>query len=123
MRSTILLLTVATLLIPPFPATAEEWTTADTAREAAFVGLVFLDWQQTRWSLKRGAAEQNPVIGPHPSQARLDAMVTGAVVGHAAASLLLPNPWRRWWQHATIVVEISAVTSNAVVLGGLRFSF
>lgn len=121
------LLAALALALLPRASAADEWTAADTAWEAAFVGAVFLDWQQTRWFLYEQRPhryyEINPVIGKHPSSARLNAHVAAAVIGHAVVARILPASWRRTWQVMTVSVELAVVARNADLDGvGVRVS-
>jgi hypothetical protein len=110
------------LLVASPAAARDPWTNPDTAAEAGFVAVVLLDWQQTRAALASGHVELNPIIGQHPSRARLDAMVLGGVVAHAVIARVLPQPYRRAWQYVTIGVEVAALANNAAHVG-LRFGF
>ncbi len=112
----------ALLLLAPLGARADgRWTIADTALEASFAAAVAVDWAQTRWALDNGHRELNPLLGPEPSAARLNMLVLAAAAGHAAVSLALPRPYRRWWQSMTLIVELGAVGHNFAA--GARLAF
>lgn len=104
---------------PPEPPRIEapdpkRWTKADTALQAAFTAATLADWAQTQSFLHDGSGleEANPLLGKHPSTARLAASVGGALLGHALVSRLLPNPWRRAWQLGGLGVELGVVGLN-----------
>lgn len=113
----------AVLLLLALPAQAADfrWTVGDVALEASFAAAVAADWLQTRWALEHGRRELNPVIGERPSAARLGALVAAGALGHAAVSLALPRPARRWWQSVTLVLELGAVGHNFAAGAQLAF--
>jgi hypothetical protein len=113
-------------LLFPFICLADEWTTADTARQAVVTSLLIIDWGQTRYIAK------NPVlyaegdharsfIGPHPSTGKVDNYFSAAIIGHAAVSYILPRGFRDAWQYIWIGAEIGEIHHNKVI--GIRISF
>jgi len=89
-----------TLLLPPITATSAgaptelraaraHWTVPDYVLVGASVALHVADWSQTAWALRHGASEANPLLGAHPSQARLAAtdLTFLALYGFAEAKL------------------------------------
>jgi hypothetical protein len=112
-------LLVSLALGSPRVARASEWTATDTAFEAGVVALVATDVAQTRWFLSHRpkAFETNPLLGRHPSDAKLLAFSAVGVASHALVSLALPQPYRRLWQLAGAGLEIDAVASNARTFG------
>lgn len=99
-----------------------QMTGTEIAKEAAFASLVLVDYRQTLDIKNRpGLYEQNPVIGKHPSDARLRNFCLGTVVGHLAVSYFLPRPYKAYWQNITIVIETGFVSQNARL--GLSVNF
>lgn len=94
------------------PEDRNRWTVADTLFEAATLGLIAADWYQTRTFRADGREEQNPILGRYPSRARVNALIGAAMLGHPIAARLLPQPWRRIFQSATIAGEGYAVGAN-----------
>jgi hypothetical protein len=103
----------------PTPARADGWTRIDTALELGLVGLSVTDFAQTSWFLSHRplAYETNPLLGRHPSRARIATFGAVALSSHAIVARLLPQPYRRLWQLAAIGMEVDAVTSNAMTFG------
>jgi len=115
---------VAALLLLALPARADEWTRSDTAHEVAFAAVTAIDYAQTRRFLADGTDyEGNPLLGTHPSRAKLRTMVGAAVLAHAAVARVLPRPYRRFWQALWIGIETGTVAGNAMQAGGFRLAF
>lgn len=112
---------VVAMLLSGRVAALERWTSADVALEAAFAAAVLVDVTQTRWALRNGYEEMNPLLGHQPSSTRLVASGLGVVAGHAIVSVVLPPKWRRWWQGVTLTAELGAVGWNAGVGTRLKF--
>ena len=67
-----------------------------------------LDASHDNWH-KGGMAEQNPVLGPHPSQAAISAYFLGFVCLEVAEHYALPH-----WLSATLFTLQAAASANAV---------
>src|SRR3990167_2148379 len=96
-------------------AHADEWTKADTYRQAAVTTLLVADWAQTRYIAKRpcenaggGTQCQDPYlekglalpfIGEHPSVGRVNSYFIAGILGNYAISHTLPRDWRNAWQY------------------------
>jgi len=93
-------------------STGWRWTKTDTILELTFVALTTVDCMQTSWFRARGFVEENPLLGPTPSQRDIDIGIGAAVLGHLMVAAALPKPYRSAWQGMGIGVEISAVTWN-----------
>lgn len=110
MKSLVVLLVV----LVPMTVSADEWTKADTAREAAYLALHVADWGQTldiadhpeRWH------ETNPVLGSHPSRGEVNGWFAATALLHPVVSYLLPKPYREMWQYGTIGLELYCVGNN-----------
>ncbi len=108
------------LVVAPGRASAEEpedlwrWTALDTAAQATVTALSVVDWMQTISFTRQDYAEGNPILGKHPSRARVNTLVPLAIIGHAVVARLLPKPCRQAWQLAGIWIEADAVRSNYV---------
>ncbi len=93
-----------------------KWTVTDTALQLTFVTLTAVDWMQTREAMRFHPTiqfeEQNPFLGKHPSNDRIDAMIGASIAGHTLIAYLLPKPWRTIWQLTFIAVEGAAVYGN-----------
>jgi hypothetical protein len=105
-----------TLILQPPPkepkANRWHWTTGDTLRELATLGLIGMDWHQTRDFRADGVEELNPVLGARPSRARVNTLIGAAMLGHPIVARLLPKPWRDVFQYGTIGAETVAVLHN-----------
>lgn len=108
------------MLALPATTRADPWTRADTAYEVAFATAAALDCSTTL-DIRHHAGhwEAQPLLGPHPSDARIRATCAAAVAVHAGIARALPASWRRVWQVFYIGLETGAVARN--VRSGLRF--
>jgi hypothetical protein len=97
--------------------------------EAAFAGVVAVDWAQTRymqraWSATTGPDfhENNPLLGRHPSIATINAAGIAGVVAHAVVTAALPaGKLRTTWQAVSLGVEASNDLWNVSI--GCRITF
>lgn len=104
---------------------ADEWTTADTKREAAFFGLRTFTYLQTytvaKSGWKNGLYEQNKLLGKYPHQDRVTAYYAVHSLVHLGVSYILPADWRQGFQYITIgEVGAAAINNHA---NGVRVSF
>jgi hypothetical protein len=114
-------LTLAALICAP-AAAHDDWTNADTARQAAFFATSLVDLAQTRWIADHPShCEYNPLLGRHPSSGRVGAYFAAAAAAHTLIAYSLPADWRHGFQYVTIGAELSVVTHNARV--GIRLEF
>lgn len=116
--------------IASIPAVAQDWTKADTAREAAYLALLVADWGQTRNIVHRAdtgcagdstCVERNPFLGRNPSIRRVDSYFALSALTHATISYLLPQDWRRGYQMFTIGFQAGIVGYNYSI--GLKVDF
>ena len=111
------------LFLLPLDLFADEWTTADTKREAVYLTLHTLDWAQTREIARNPDKwhEQNAILGKHPSVSQVDRyfIATGAL--QFAVAYYLPAEYRKAFQYITTGIEIGAVTHNLSIGIGVRF--
>ena len=111
------------LFILSIPAFADEWTDADTKREAVYLTLHTFDWAQTR-NIARNPdkwREQNAVLGGNPSVSQVDRyfIATGAL--QFAVAYYLPAEYRKAFQYVTIGIEGGAVAHNFSIGISARF--
>lgn len=135
MRYALLLLSALAL-----PCHADDWTTADTARQGALTALLVADWGQTRWIVKHprdqiqscasqapcsrtyeSRSESNRLLGERPSIGKVNNYFAAFALGHAAISYVLPKEWRQGWQYIFIGTEIDAVLANRSM--GVKMEF
>lgn len=111
------------LLIVPFAFPAQAgWTTADTTREAVYLGLHVADWGQTLGIAESpNYYESNPILGRNPSRGEVNRYFAVTAIGHAAVAYLLPHEAREVWQYTTIGMEAGIVARNYNV--GIEFNF
>jgi hypothetical protein len=102
----------AQVLRAPPAEDPNRWTTADTVRELATLGLIGADWHQTRHFREDGIEEMNPVLGPTPSRARVNFLIGAAMLGHPIVARLLPRKARTLFQLGTLGGETWAVRHN-----------
>lgn len=98
------------------------WSHTDTVLQLTFTAVTAYDWAQTRTFLREESWEEsNPILGKRPSRAKVNVLIGGAIVGHAAVAWLLPKPFRTQWQVLFIAVEGLAVRNNHLM--GVRVQF
>lgn len=96
------------------PLSADEWK-----REAAFLVLGAIDYGQTRDIANHpGMYEYNPLLGDHPSDARIRNYFLAAGAAHLGITYLLPRRYRPTWQWGSLILEAGFVAHNYSV--GLR---
>jgi hypothetical protein len=110
------------LLLLVSPAHADEWSRADSYREATYLVLHTMDWAQTREIARNPSYyEQNMMLGKHPSVREVDRYFAAMALAHIGVAYLLPAEWRRPFQYVTIGVELGWVSHNFSI--GLRAKF
>lgn len=113
------------LLIPDF-CEADEWSKADTAREAAYLILHVVDWGQTRNIVHRHQRgedywEANPILGKYPSIKRVDSYMAFSMLAHIGIAYVLPRGWRESFQYTTAGLKTGLIINNNSI--GLRVDF
>lgn len=98
-----------------------QWTQEDTYRHAALTALTVVDYSQTMKIAREPERyhEHNPLLGSHPSAARVTAHFIGAYALATAAAFALPAPYRKYFQYVAIGVETGCVANNFTI--GLGF--
>lgn len=104
----------------------DPWTVQDTARESVVLSLSLADWGQTldvRTRYQAGARcwEANPLLGAHPSRARINRYFAAGLVLHPLIAYLLPARARHAFQYVSIGWEAGIVGSNAHLGFQIRF--
>ena len=113
---TMLYLGVALLFQSCCTVNIDRWEKQDTVLQATYTALHILDWAQTR-EIERNQAyhELNPILGRHPSEGRINTYFASTLLGHTLVSVLLPKPYRTWWQCVTIGIEAGVTGSNYII--------
>jgi hypothetical protein len=94
-------------------AYADDWSRADTYREATYLTLHTIDWAQTREIARNpNYYEQNMYLGKHPSIREVDRYFAAMALAHIGVAYILPSEWRTPFQYVTIGVEVGAVVHN-----------
>jgi hypothetical protein len=105
----------AFLFLLSFNACAfDEWTTADTQREAVYLAVDYIDWAQTRNIARNPTVwrETNPFLGLHPSVGRVDGYFASMMLVHISISRLLTSDYRYIFQYISIGYEVNYVANN-----------
>ena len=114
---------ILALLLVSTSAFADEWSRADTYREAAYLTLHAMDWAQTRYIARNPnqRTESNVILGKHPSVLQVDRyfIATGAL--QFAVAYCLPAEYRKAFQYILIGVEGGAVIHNFSIGIGVEF--
>jgi hypothetical protein len=110
------------LLILPAFANADDWTTADTQRELVFAALMVADVAQTHDIARHPNMEEaNPILGKHPSNAKINVYFAASMVSQYLIAQALPEDYRHAWQYAGIGFEFAIVQNNYKL--GIRADF
>lgn len=121
MKKVIVVFTI--ILLSSFTAHADEWTKEDTYLEITYLAIHIADWGNTLYIADHPEDyhEINPILGRHPSRSRVNNyfMITGLL--HPAISYALPQPYRQYWQYATVGIEAGVVGWNLSI--GIGFGF
>lgn len=114
---------LAALLLIPSLACSDDWSAADTKREAIYLTLHAADWLQTRQIAKNPDKfrELNPILGTHPHVDKVDTLFLLSGLSHAFASKILPAEYRKVFQYITIGVRAGVVANNYNV--GVKVKF
>jgi len=110
---------------------ADPWSKQDIALEAAWIGLNFVDWAQTRWMAKNDwyfdgqrHKELNPLFfEKRPNTFKVDTYFAVGTLLHVGVTHILPSKYRPYWQGVTIMTTGYCVGKNAHIGAGLNFSF
>lgn len=100
------------------------WTTEDTARQLASLGLLGADWAQTRTIAKNPGlfSETNKILGEHPSVGRVNNYFATSIIAHQLLANQLPPELRKILQYGTIGLESGVTGRNKFKFGvGMTF--
>ena len=101
---------------------SNSWTTQDTILQLSYTTITLLDGLQTKKFIKNDTGrELNPVVGPNPSQKKINSAVFTVIILHAGVSYILPKKYRHIWQYIFIGVEGHTVYYNH--LKGTKVNF
>jgi hypothetical protein len=114
------------LLVAPAAAAHAQspaWTALDYSLAGGAAAMMALDWAQTRYTARHPShySERNPMMGEHPSTAKVDQYFALASLLVAGVTYVLPRRERRLFLSGVLVVETSAVVSNYQV--GVKVDF
>jgi hypothetical protein len=110
-----------TLLLALLLMAPGDWTARDTQIQAGIVALSVVDLSLTCYGLthhQTGFKELNPIMGRHPSSAKVWTLGAVGMAGHTLVAWLLPRGWRERWQLAGLVVEGMLVINNTIIVSG-----
>jgi hypothetical protein len=104
-------------------AQSSAWTALDYSLAGGAATMMALDWAQTRYASRHPTrySERNPVMGEHPSTAKVDQYFAIASLLMAGVTYILPRSERRLFLSGVIVVETSAVVNNYQI--GIKLDF
>lgn len=108
----------------PFSAhAADSWTKEDTYREVIALTFRFIDYKTTL-DIARNPdkyQEANPILGKHPSIARVNTWFLVTTIIHPIISSTLPKEYRKAFQYISIGISGTAATLN--LWSGLKVEF
>jgi hypothetical protein len=104
-------------------AQSSSWTTLDYSLAGGAATMMMIDWAQTRYAARNPHrySERNPMMGEHPSTARVDQYFALASLLMVGATYVLPRRERRLFLSGVLVVETSAVVNNYQI--GVKIDF
>jgi hypothetical protein len=94
------------------PTARARWTVPDYALVGASVALHVADWSETAWALRHGSSEANPLLGAHPSQARLAATDLAFLALYGFAEVKLPRDVGRALALLDVTLEAFTIINN-----------
>mgnify|MGYP000862385605 CR=1 FL=1 len=97
---------------------SDPWTPMDKARQAALTASLLVDWGQTNGIEAIGSRELNPLLGHHPSSARIAGYFAISILNSYLISDWLPSHYR--WVYQTVVLGFQAVVIHHNFKIGLR---
>jgi hypothetical protein len=118
-----LILIIILLCLPVGAQAADPWDKQDIALEVLWQCLHAVDWGQTLDIASRPERyrEINPLIGEHPSRARVNAYMGLSTLTHIGITHLLPKSYRPYWQMITIGISGTLIIHNFNI--GLQVRF
>lgn len=98
------------------------FSTQDNVFQVVSQSLLVADWAQTR-DIKnhKERHEGNVLLGPHPSDGKIDAYFAGSMAANQLIANELEGGWRTGFQAAIILIETAAVSNNHAL--GIKLSF
>ena len=128
-RVSFLMVVICMMFMVPIAAHADDWTTGDTALQAAFLTALAVDRGQSSEGAQRRSHTLHVeevgwarnFIGPHPTSGQVNRYFAACAVIHTAVAYALPKPYRTMWQSFWIGVEVDAINSNVNAGISIRF--
>jgi hypothetical protein len=107
----------------------DQWDQTDKVLATVTLTATLLDWGQTRYIAKHPQPdpnrdpyhEKNPILGKHPSTAKVDRYFVGAIAIGGLIAHHLPSRQRKYFLGGVAVVEICVAARNRSI--GIGFSF
>ena len=100
----------------------ENWTRADSYREAVYLTLHAIDWNQTlQIKDHSNLQESNPQLGAHPSAQRINQYMAESALLQFGIAYVLPEKYRAPFQYITVGDSLHSVSINWSL--GLRVKF
>lgn len=103
---------LAALLLIPSVASADDWTTADSTREAVYLALLAAYCNMTMQLARdgwNGYHEKNPILGETPSVNRVRNTCLLTAISHIGLSYVFDERPRRIFQNFSIAIEAIVV--------------
>lgn len=110
-------------LLTPLAAQAE-WTERERLLLGATIGVMAVDWGQTRMIAKKPEQEffeYNPLLGKNPTVGEIDTYFAVAMLATWGTAHLLPNKYRSTFLGAMLLLETTIVIRNHEI--GLRMAW
>lgn len=119
---------ILVMLLIPLSATAKEkskWTTLDTVLQLTYTTLHVMDWSQTLHISRNHDkfSEANAILGPYPSEGKINVYFATTLALHCMASYYLSKPYRTIFQITWIAIQYNRVQHNRNIGIGINFHF
>jgi hypothetical protein len=112
---------LAVCLLSCFTAQASEWDKTEKGLLIAAETLLVMDMQQTLQIEGKGLRELNPILGEHPSNAKIYGyFALSGLVTYAIADRLSPE-WRKMYLSGVVGFQIAIVKHNVQMGLSLKF--
>lgn len=117
-----ILLILSLLLTQNLYSQSDKWSKTDITLESMVVVASIADWQQTKQIQKTpGFQEQNPILGEHPHQSKIDVYFLSSILLHIWIMDKLPAKYRKYVAGVSIIFEGAMIKRNISL--GFKVSF
>jgi hypothetical protein len=93
--------------------TDNAWTVAQVIEESVTISTLAIDWHQTREiSSHPGYSERNEILGPYPSESKINRYFGTVIIAQYFIADALPGKWRDGFLLSATLVELDVIEKN-----------